>query len=110
MFGRFFDTKEVEQYADWIVSELKRTLRPDFDLKIKNIAEQAEKMNEKIARRTAEFTKTVDLNIYKKAWLASRVRDGMAANGYPESYVKSFSYDLLARIEAAATQRRRSVP
>jgi hypothetical protein len=107
MFGTFFNTSEVDQYADWIISELRRSLPPGFDPGTKNIAERAQKLNERIAKRTGEFTQTASLNIYKKARLAARVREGMSAHGYPEPFVKSFSYDLLARIQVASNQHTR---
>jgi len=107
MFGSFFNTAEVDKYADWIVGEVKRYLPPGFDLSTRNMAERAEHLNERIAKRTVEFTQKSRLNIYKKAHLAARVREGMSANGYPESYVKSFSFDLLTRIQVASNQRTR---
>jgi len=107
MFGRFFNTAEVDHYADWIVGEVKKSLPPGFDPDTKKIAERAERLNERIAKRTGEFTQTASLNIYKKARLAARVREGMSAHGYPEPFVKSFSYDLLARIQAACNQQAR---
>ena len=107
MFASFFDTAQVDQYADWIVSEVKRSLPPGFDPSTKNTAENAHKMNERIAQRTGEFAKTTSLNVYKKAKLAARVREGMNAHGYPEPFVKSFSYDLLTRITLAAKRHAR---
>ena|ERR1019366_5292549 len=108
MFGNFFNTAEVDQYADWIVGELKRSLPPGgFDRGVKSIADRTEKLDERIAKRTGEFTQTARLNIYKTARLAARVREAMSAQGYPEPFVKSFSYDLVARIQAASNKRKR---
>ena len=107
MFGNFFNTAEVDQYADWIVDELKRSLPPGFDPDKDSVARRAGKLNERLAKRTSEFTQKTSLNIYKKARLAARVREGMSANGYPATFVKSFSYDLLARLQMAATQLKR---
>ena len=107
MFGNFFNTAEVDKFADWIVEELKRSLPPGFDPDKDSVAKRAEKLNDRITRRTAELTRDTRLNIYKKARLAARVREGMSANGYPATFVKSFSYDLLARLQMAASQPRR---
>ncbi|MFI4890371.1 MAG: hypothetical protein ACHQIL_07555 [Steroidobacterales bacterium] len=107
MFGNFFKTAEVDQYADWIVDELRRSLPPGFNPDKDSIARRAGKLDERIAKRTAEFTQNTSLNIYKKARLAARVREGMSANGYPAAFVKSFSYDLLARLQMAASQPKR---
>src|SRR5580692_8433230 len=107
MFGNFFNTAEVDQYADWIVGELKRLLPPGFDPDKDSVGRRAEKLNERMAKRIAEFTQQTSLNIYKKARLAARVREGMSTSGYPATFVKSFSYDLLARLQMAASQPKR---
>jgi hypothetical protein len=103
MFGSFFNTAAVDELADWIVAEVKRSLPPGFSPGTKNISDRADKLNRSIAKRTNEFAQSAPrLNIYKKARLAQRVREGMSAHGYPEPFVKSFSYDLIARLQAAA--------
>jgi hypothetical protein len=101
MFGTFLDTTDVDQYADWVVAEVKRSLPPAGT---KNVADRAEKLNVSIAKKTGEFTRSTKLNIYKKARLAARVREGMSTLGYSETFVKSFSFDLLARLQAASKQ------
>jgi hypothetical protein len=107
MFGNFFNTIEVDKYADWIVEELKRQLPPGFDPDKESTGRRAEKLHERIDKQTIEFTRQTSLNIYKKARMAARVREGMSANGYPAPFVKSFSYDLLAKLQMAAGQRKR---
>jgi hypothetical protein len=103
MFGSFFNTAAVDEFADSIVAEVKRMLPPGSAPGVKNIADRAEKLNERIKQKTGEFAaQTPTLNIYKKAHLAARVREGMSAHGYPEAFVKSFSYDLLTRLQGAA--------
>jgi hypothetical protein len=104
MFGNFFKTADVDQFADWIVTEVKQALPAGFSPGTKNIADRAERLNASIAKKTVEFIRSTKLNVYKKAHLAARVRDGMSALGYPEPFVKSFSYDLLARLQAASKQ------
>jgi hypothetical protein len=107
MLGNFFKTAEVDQFADWIVTEVKRALPAGFSPGTKNIADRAEKLNVSITKRTVEFARTSSLNIYKKARLAARVREGMSAHGYSEAFVKSFSLDLLTRLQAASKQHNR---
>lgn len=104
MFGRLFDTSEVDKYADWVIEEVKRTLPPGLDPNMKNVAERAENLNQRIAQQTASLTQSTHLNIYKKARLAARVRDGMSAHGYPEPFIKAFSLDLIKRIQFKARQ------
>lgn len=102
MFGSFFSTTEVDRFADWIVKEVKNSLPPAFDPSAKNIAQRAERLNKQIEDQTRVFLNSTKLNIYKKARLAARVREGMSAHGYPEPFVKSFSFDLLRRMQAAS--------
>lgn len=104
MFGSFFKTAEVDQFADVIVDEVKRALPAGFSPSTKNIAERADRLNETLGKRVGDFTRTCKLNIYKKARLAARVREGMSAHGYPEPFVKSFSLDLLDRLQKLSKQ------
>lgn len=106
MFGRFFRTAEVDELAEWIVTEVKRSLPAAYSPGTKNIANRAEQLNVSIGRRITEFTQTTKLNIYKTARLTARVREGMFALGYPETFVKSFSFDLISRLQAAGKQKK----
>ena len=105
MFGNFFNTADVDKYADWIVAEVKKSLPAGYSPGTKNISDRADKLNASIAKRTGEFAQASSLNIYKKARLAARVREGMSAHGYPEAFVKAFSFDLLARLQAASKKK-----
>jgi hypothetical protein len=87
-----------------IVDEVKRALPAGHSPGTKNISERADRLDETIGKRTAEFVRTGQLNIYKKARLAARVREGMSAHGYPEPFVKSFSLDLLSRLQRLSKQ------
>jgi len=108
MFSSFFNTSAVDEFADAIVADVKRFLPPGFAPGMKNIDDRAEKLNQRIAQRTGEFRNaTPSLNIYKKAHLAARVRETMTAHGYPEPFVKSFSYELLARLQSAPKSKDR---
>lgn len=101
MFGSFFDTAEVDRFADWVIGEFKRELPPAGNQRGKNVANRANKLDQVIANRTREFVKTTPLNIYKKARFASRVRDGMKSLGYSDAFVKSITKNLIARVQTA---------
>jgi hypothetical protein len=100
MFARFFDTTEVDRFADWVVGEFKRELPPAKNRAHKNVSDRTNKLDQVIANKIRELSKTTKLNIYKKARLASRVREGLIALGYPDAMVKSITYDLIARVQA----------
>lgn len=105
MIASFFNTSATTEFADWIVAELKRALPPEAaPLKKKKHLSRAHQLDQNIERRVAEFARATPLNVYKKARLVARVREGMTAHGYPEGFVKSFSLELIARIETAAKE------
>jgi hypothetical protein len=105
MIASFFNTTRTNEFADWIVGEIKRAAPPDSAPRKKKDVIRARKMDENIGRQVVEFTRTTPLNIYKKARLAARVREGMSALGYPRAFVKAFSFELIEQIQAAAKKR-----
>ena len=107
MFGNFFDTTEVDRFADWVIGEVKRALPPAHDPSAKNIAQRADNLNKQIEQQTQVFCASTKLNIYKKARLAARVREAMDAHGYPKPFIQSFSLDLLRRIQATSNKAAR---
>jgi cell division septum initiation protein DivIVA len=102
MFGRFFDTAAVDEFADWVVAELKRTLPASFDPTLQNVADKVNRLDKRIQERTSSFTQSSRLNLYKKARLASRVQEAMTEFGYPKPFVKSFSMDVIRRVVDAS--------
>jgi hypothetical protein len=105
MFGRFFDTTPVDEFADWVVDEVKRTLPPGFDPSLKNVSGKVDRLDRRIAERTTSLTQALKLNIYQKARLASRVQEGLAVSGYPKPFIKSFSMDIVTRVMRASRAR-----
>ena len=106
MLGRFFDTSAVDEYADWVVEEVKRTLPASYDPTLRNVSGKVERLDRRLAERTATFIETSKLNLYQKARLASRVREGMSAFGYPKPFVQTFSMDIVKRVIAASRSRQ----
>ena len=113
MFAGFFDTTKTNEFADWIVGEVKRAAppgKPERDKTKKKYAIRTQSVNENIARRVAEFTKTTRLNIYKKASFAARVREGLKSHGHSEEFVRSFSLELIELIERVDNAEKRNRP
>ena len=105
MFGKLFDTSGVDQYADWVVAEVKRSLPPGQPPNVRNLADRMEILNQRIAKQTLTLLKDHRLNIYKKARLTARLRESLQALGYPTSFVDPFSLDLINRIRIAAKKK-----
>jgi hypothetical protein len=108
MLGKLLATPEVDRFGDWIVAEVKKALPSAPSSTTKNIGQRADRLNRQIDEQTRVFCQATKLSIYKRARLAARVREGMTAHGYPESFVKAFSYDLLQRIQAASKPKPKS--
>jgi cell division septum initiation protein DivIVA len=106
LFGKFFDTAEVDEYADLVVAEVKRTLPVGHDHNIKNVSDRTNTLDQRIARQVETFTQSTKLNIYTKARLAARVREGLAAQGYPPKFFEAFTLDLLNRLQKASKRLR----
>ncbi len=74
----------------------------DCALESKKVVERRRKLNERIARRAREFTRTGGLNVYQKGKLGTRVQEVLSEAGYPEEFRKSFVYDLIALVAVAS--------
>ena len=103
MLKRIFDTTEVDRFADVLLEELKRALPTNAKAKVaKKIGARADALDMLVDHKVAEFVKTAKLNVFKKARLGSRLREGITELGYSEDFVKSFSLDVLSRVQAAS--------
>jgi hypothetical protein len=102
MIGKLFNSPEVDRFADWIVGEVKKALPVKPTPSQANIPQRAERLFKQIEQQAKIFSQSTKLSIYKRARLAARVREGMSAHGYSESFVKGFTFDLLRQIQAAA--------
>jgi hypothetical protein len=105
MFGKFFDTTAVDQYADWVIAEVKRSLPPGQPPKVRNLSDRMEILNQRITKQTVSLLQETKLNIYKKARLTARIRESLQELGYPESFVDPFSIDLIHRIRIASKRK-----
>jgi hypothetical protein len=106
MFGKIFDTTEVDVFAAWVAAELARAVSPqDCQARSKRADSAAGKLNDRVARRAAELVSTHHLNAYKKAKLGSRLLDMLEAKGYPADFRKQFAYDVVALVATADSHK-----
>jgi hypothetical protein len=106
MFGKFFDTAEVDKFAELVLSEVERALPVGNDPNIKNVSDRTNTLDQRISRQLETFTQSTRLNVYKKARLTARVREALTRQGYPAKFVEAFSLDLLNRIQKASKRPR----
>lgn len=102
MFGKYFDTSNVDKFADWVVEEVKRTLPATFDNTLTDVQKKVERLDKRIGEQASTFGKESKLNLYKKARLASRVQEGMSSHGYPQAFIRTFSLEVVRRVTVAA--------
>jgi hypothetical protein len=107
MILNFFDTTKINEFADRIVTEVKRAVPPDFATRKtkKKHAIRAQAIDANIKNQVVEFAQTTRLNVYTKARFAARVRAGLSAHGYPESFIQSFSLQLIQIIQTPRKKR-----
>ena len=106
MFGKFFDTTEVDAFATWVAAELGRAVSPqECQAKSKKADASVRKMNDKVAKRASELVASHRLNAYKKAKLGTRLQDALEASGFPADLSKQFAYDVVALVATADAHR-----
>lgn len=106
MFGRFFDTTEIQTLAQEIALELSRILPPaEAGSRTCKTEDRLGKHDLKVARRIAELTARGGLNFYKKAKLGSLVQEALDEAGYPAEFSKRYVMDLVSLAATAGAQR-----
>jgi hypothetical protein len=103
---KWFDTKEVDGFAQWVVSELLERLPPAIiGTDDRKLPDRIQRMNEFVSGRATAFAVEHRPNFYKRARLANKVKWGMREAGYPARFADTFTYELATLI--TVTTRRR---
>jgi hypothetical protein len=106
MFGKFFDTTEIDVFAHWVSAELQKAVAPaECEARSHRADARVQRLNERVARRATELVAATRLNVYKKAKLGTQLQELLAAAGYPAGFAKQFSYDVAALVATAGTER-----
>jgi len=106
MMLAWFDTKEVDRFAEQLVGEVTRRMP------VATIGTPAKKSRERISRMTdvlsdqvRAFARSHRLNVYKRARLGNRVKWALKDAGYPETFVDAFTYELITLLAVARRAR-----
>jgi hypothetical protein len=103
----WFDTAEVDSFADTVVAELLRRMPP---AQISTSNERSDKrfhrMTEVLSGRARAFGSTQRPNVFKRARLGNRVKWALKEAGYPEAFVEAFTYELVKVVTLAAKAPR----
>lgn len=104
---KFFETKEVDSFAQWVVSELQQRLPPAaLETDDHKLPDRIRRMNDFISGRATNFAIEQRPNFYKRARLANKVKWGMREAGYTAKFADTFSYELATLITVTARRKR----
>jgi 2'-5' RNA ligase len=109
MLGGWFNTRELDAFADELIADLAKRFPPSAD------PAQGRKQFEKLRRtfgatfqRIDSFAAAHPLNVYKKARFANRIRWGLRDAGYPAEFVRTMTQEVVAHMTLAS--RRKAGP
>ena len=103
---KWFDTKEVDSFAQWVVSELVQRLPPaSLGPDERKLADRIRRMNEFISARASALASERRLNFYKRARLANQVKWGLKDAGYPAGFADTFTYELATLITVQSRRK-----
>lgn len=107
---KWFDTREVDKFADWIASELVRQSPPEVakSRAPKKEAQRLRKMHDAIFSRVDLFAREHQLNVYKRARLGNRVKWALLEAGYPSVFVDAFTHEIVTVVTVAGTHARKT--
>jgi len=107
MFGRFFDTAAIDQFAASVAADLRKTLPVELCQSDSKAARKArDAAQERVRRHVGTFAATVRLNIYQKAKLGIRLQEALESVGYPADFAKAFAYDVVSQVAQVAAGAR----
>ena len=94
----WFDTKEVDAFAQSVVDELVKRLPPASLQR----PDRVHRMTEALSNQVRDFARAQKPNFYKRARLGNRVKWGMREAGYAEEFVTAFTGELLILVTVAS--------
>src|SRR5688572_15500527 len=105
----WFNTREGDELARAIVSELVKRVPPDtLSAKDKKAAIKIRNTHDAIFARAGKFARTHKLNVYKKARLANQFQWALKDAGYPPEFVESWTYELATLVTLSARQSEKA--
>lgn len=107
MILRWFDTKEVDEFADSVVAELQQRFPPSgVDLSTRKAIDRVMKNVERIGARVADFGRARRLNVYKKARFGNRIKWALKEAKYPDPFVDVMTQELVTQLTLASRRAR----
>jgi len=96
---KWFDSTEVDKFADWLAAEIVKRYPPGgLDTDSKKSAQRLQKVHSSLFLRIEGFAKENKLNIYQRARLGNRIKWAMRDAGYPMPFSESFTHEVVTVI------------
>jgi hypothetical protein len=109
MFGKWFNCKEADEFADAIVADLVKRFPPSgMGVLSKKAVERLRKTHNSIFRRVEMFARAEYLNTYKKAHLGNRFKWALQEAGYPKDFVDALTYELVTVVTLASARSKKT--
>ena len=106
---KWFDTKEMDVFARWVVNEVVQRMPPtSLGTADKKLADRIHRMNEFVSARAVALASEHRPNFYKRARLANQVKWGLREAGYDKSFADTFTYELATLITVSARKPRKA--
>src|ERR1700741_2360748 len=95
----WFNTKELDEFADSLVAELLERVPPSGGALsgVKGLDRVRRTFGATFTRIDA-FARSQRLNVYKKAHFANRIRWALKEAGYPEDFCATMTQELLMHL------------
>jgi len=105
MILNWFNTREVDEFAQIVVGELLKRYPPEGKyFEVKKSTERLRKTHDFIFARVSTFAKSAKLNTYKIARLGNQTKWALKEAGYPKGFVETF---VLEMVSVVTTQGRK---
>jgi hypothetical protein len=102
----WFNTKELDEFADTLVARLIESYPPSSGpLSGRKAFERLRRLFGGTFERIDGFVRGHRLNLYKKAHFANRVRWSLLEAGYPREFVDTMTEELVAHLTLASRGR-----
>jgi hypothetical protein len=106
MLGGWFNTQELDAFADALVADLVKRFPPSTD------SAEGRKQFDKLRRTFGATFQRIDayaadhpLNLYKKARFANRIRWALRDAGYPAEFVRTMTQEVVAHMTLASSRK-----
>jgi len=106
----WFSRKDVDEFADSIVSELLQHLpQAGVDVSTRKAAERAMKKIDRMLVRISQFAAEHRPNLYQKACFGNRVKWALKEAGYPAPFVEVATHEFVTQMTLPTAPPSQSV-